>query len=240
MFRVIAQALSATSDELTKIPAHFDNQTIAQKRDVFARLIDGYATLRNCEQALQAAYTEMHKLAYQNDVPTKVVVRGKLATLQSAANAFGDKAIAAFALQRKDEAFLHLDLFIEVLGPKSFWFMPPRVIHLFSLACPDCITENGRASYLIQYPVDLPTKELIGLDRYKIEGRYRITFDEMKQVIPKEIKAHMGHTIVDIREVRQLRVAIDTGAPAITAVERARRNLAHCIQQYFSLDAILS
>src|SRR5262249_27902175 len=113
MFSVIAQALSTTADELIKIPAHFADHSIARKRDVFARLVDGFATLRDCEQALQAAYTEMYKLAYQNSVPTKIVTQSKLATLRHAANAFGDKALAAFALQRKQEAFLQLDLFVE-------------------------------------------------------------------------------------------------------------------------------
>jgi len=164
-------------------------------------------------------------------------MRNKLTTLQHEVHVFGDVTIAAFALQRNQEAFLFSNCFIEVIGPKSFWLKPPRVIHLLSFTCPEMLTTNKKLSFTLRHPRMAPSNAMIDTFKYNTTEK---SFEELKTGMLQEIQAQMQYSSLDIRDKAQLLLVIDNNEEHIAAVTTARLVLSDMIKTCFSLDKILS
>lgn len=240
MFAFVSHALITTGRELAKIPAHYEQWDLVWQQDVCARLIDAYRTFAVSTQALQAAHREVADLASRATTPTKVVMRKKLATLQNALQDFGDSVVSAFGLQRQQPHFLHSDLLVDVIGPKSLWFNPPRSIHLYALTCPEYVSASDRrAGYQIRYPTVYPANHLVDLDQYRQDGQIQLSLQELRTQIPADLREQLGYTLIDIRDADGLTVTLQQHSPKLDEVQEVRQQLAHSIHQTYALERLL-
>lgn len=237
MFQIVSQALIDLSEELIEIPAQCEQFPISFQRHVFARLVDSYAALRVCEQALVSIYEELSALAFRDGTPTKVVARNKLIVLQNTVEAFADTTITAFSLQRKQPAFSFSRYFVETVGPKSFWLKPPSVVHLLRLTCPEMITDGKRLSFCIRHPRNTPSNEMARITPLSTTER---SMKELQAAIIQTVQLQLHYAMTDIRDRQQLQGVLDNTNNHIVAVTRARSTFSNTIKAHYTLENILS
>jgi len=239
MFTALTTAVTTNLAQVADLAQQIENQQLSWKRLAAARYIEYYAKVCDVEQAFVAAFGELDVLVSNDRIPTKVVIRRKLAVLHYSLEEFGQSTIGIYALppfsSAQPDPFL-----VPLAGPKSFWFSHPTVANLYPVICPSSIVEHGRATYVVTYPTELPTLQRIEVEHYRIQSRDEQRTREVEQRLRADIQQIISYQNVDIRDKHNLGLAIATVPVQMNAIEVARKRLATTIHKHFELTVILT
>jgi hypothetical protein len=222
MFSILCDVVIDTLQRISSDVERFPIKD-SKHRHAAGCFIAVYATLHDVEVALVDVAQELNRLTIEHQTPIKVVIRRKLDILMKSADNFGEKAIMLHALP-----LAHVNPYLAGTEKKGWYTRPPyRVVNLFPLACPAPILENGRASYLVEFPTVIPSRKLL-------------PHGEDRDFVWRLIRRQLQFQTVDIRDQGSIRRALIQAPQDIERMENRRKEFADFIQHQFPLEEILT